>query len=256
VVRFFGTALLLGLLPQCSAGSFARLLLLSSFAAHGLAASVLENVVHWCRTERRSAWLAAPLAAAILGIHGVAAIAAPPRALAFSRAVQDSVRRGAESLPSGAELRASTIFVLHYPDYLRSVFVGLYRRELFSPGPDRMHVLGTTHPPITVARSARDTLELEPDFGYLIDPSSLLIRRRAERFAVGQRFDLGEATVEVLRVTVDGRPQRIRVQSPRLEDGSLLWVQWNEPAQRFERFVLPPPGDSVRILPAPAAPPR
>jgi hypothetical protein len=253
-VRFFGSALLLGLVPQCSAGSFARLLLLSSFAAHGLVASVLEAFVTWCRERPRVRWLWLPLAAAIAIVHGVSAIAAPPGALAFSRSVEESVLRAARSLPTGAALRASTIMVLHYPDYLRSVFVGLYRRELFPPGPERMHVLGTTHPPILIARTARDAIELEPDLGYLIDPSSLLIRRPEDRFSVGDHFELGEASVEVLGLTPDGRPKRIRVRSPQLDDDSLLWVQWNEPMQRFDRFTLPAVGDFVRVLPPPAAP--
>jgi hypothetical protein len=146
--------------------------------------------------------------------------------------------------------------VLHYPDYLRSVFVGLYRREVFPPGPERMHVLGTTHPPILISRTARDTLELEPDLGYVTDPSSLLIRRPKDRFAIGDHFELGEASVEVLGLTSDGRPKRIRVRSPRLDDASLLWVQWDEPLQRFVRFTLPPVGSAVRVLPPPAAIPR
>jgi hypothetical protein len=246
-VRFFGSALLLSLLPQCAAGSFARLLLLSSFAAHGLSASVVESVVKLCFERGRSVWLVAPLLAVLAAIHGIAAVVAPPYALAFSRAVHASVLRAAESLPTGKSLRSSTIVVLNYPDYLRSAFVSLYRRELCPPGPERMHVLGTTVPPITVARPAVDTLELEPDLGYLRDPSALLVRRSDDRFAVGQRFDLGELSVEVRQVDGDGRPKRIRVRSARLDDGSLLWVSWSEAHQRFEPVTLPAVASTVRL---------
>ncbi len=243
-VAFFLLATLLSLVPQVAAGSLARLLLISSFAAHGLTASVFTTVL------RASAPRLQPVAVALGGIalgfvHGWVALVLPPSTLQFTQAIHQSVWRAASSLPTGAALERSTILVLHYPDYLRSVFVGLYRNELFAPGPRRMHVLGVGSAPVRLTRSGPDAIELEPTGGYLLDPTTTLVRRTSERFLPGQTFELGEAQVEVRAIADDGRPARVGVRSALLERDTLLWVSWNDVHQRFDRITLPALGQSL-----------
>jgi hypothetical protein len=245
-VRFFAVAWLLALLPQCAAGSFSRLLLLSGFAAHGLLALLLSRVVHgFAQSSHARQLVAVTLMAATLFVHGIVAVWLPGPGLAFSRAIHASVVRAAASLPTGKALQGSSIMVLDFPDYLRSVFVGLYRTELFGPGPYRMHVLGVGSSPVRVSRPSLDAIDLQPVGGYLLEPTTLLVRRPSQRFVAGQRFRLQEASIEVLEVVEDGRPARIRVQSGALTRSSLLWMTWNAAAQRFASVSLPAVGESA-----------
>jgi hypothetical protein len=245
LTRFFAAASLLALLPQCAAGSFARLLLLSGFGAHGLIADIISHAVQaFSRAGFVRRLSIVTLTAATVLVHGLVAVLLPGPGLAFSRAVHASVLRAAESLPAGIALQHSTIMVLNFPDYLRSVFVGLYRNELFAPGPQRMHMLGVSPTPVRISRPSLDAIDLQAVGGYLLDATTLLVRRPAARFVVGARFQLQEASIEVLEVVADGRPARIRIQSPALARSSLLWVTWSEPERRFRPVTLPELGAS------------
>lgn len=243
VLRFFALSSALALLPQCAAGSFARLLLLSGFAAHGLIAVTLTELF------RRSRALCAMLAAGTLAIHGAASLVLPEHARAFALGIHASVLRAAASLPTGQGERDSSIAVLAFPDYVRSVFIDTYRQEVFGPGPERMDVLGVSPTAVRVWRPAEDTLELEAFGGFLLDPTCALVRRPSDRLQVGQQFRLGPSSLEVLSVTPDGRPLRVRVRRQPLQAPNVHWVRWRSREQRFERFEPPAVGVSTWLDP-------
>jgi hypothetical protein len=245
LARFYLVAAVLGILPLVATVTAPRLFLLSGFAAHGLIAVVLADAAG--RLAHRGVGrklFAAAWVSATLFVHVGVALFAPAAALAVPKAGHASVVHAAASLPAGAALQGATIMVLNFPDYVRSVFVGLYRRELFAPGPRRMHVLGVGTGQVRISRPSLHAIELEPVGGYLQEWTTLLSHRATRRFSVGQRFDLQDVGVEVIEVTRDGRPARIRVHGERLTHPSLLWVTWSEPAQRFVHVVLPEVGAS------------
>jgi hypothetical protein len=247
LVRFFALATLGALLPQCAAGSFARLLLLSGYGAHGLIFALGSAL--WA-TPARPVWfrlLRAIYVCGTLAAHGLAALDSPRHALAFSRAVDRSVSMAAASLPRGSALQGQHLFVLNYPDYLRSVFIDLYRRELYGPGPRYLDVLGVTPAKVRLTRISPSTIELTPDGGYLLEGSTLLVRTPKDAFQVGGHFSVARLTLEVVKITPDGRPATIRVTGEELSDESTLWFRWSEVDQRFVRVHLPPPGAATTL---------
>lgn len=249
LVRFFAFASVTALVPQCAAGSFTRLLLLSGFAAHGLLAASFAELA---AAVRSSPWRRAVLvvfAAGLFVFHGAGAVVLPLQAGAFATVIHNSVLRVAASLPAGEALRSSNVIALNFPDYLRSVFIDLYRREIFAPGPSRMDFLGISSRPVALKRVATDSFELEPQLGYLLDPTNLFVRTPSDAFRPGQQFELGALRLTVIETTIDGRPARIRVQADDLESPTWLWVCWDAAAQRFERCALPEVG-ATRVLDA------
>jgi len=244
-MRFFAFASVAALLPQCAAGTFARLLLLSGFAAHGLMAAIFVEVLASARRGVSAKIAFASLALTMFVIHAVVAVQVPSHAMAFSRVADESVRRAAASLPAGAALQSSTIVALNFPDYLRSVFIDLYRSELFGPGPQRMDFIEVGVAPVLVTRPTADALQLEAAGGFLLDATSLLVRRPSDTFRIGQRFALDKLSVEVVGVTSDGRPARIRVRSDVLDDPQRKWLEWSSAESRFKRFALPAVGGST-----------
>lgn len=237
-IRFFALASIAALLPQCAAGSFTRLMLLSGFAAHGLVLAIAQEL--WQRARLRSLFIT--YASASFLIHIALALENPRHALAFSRAVHASVSQAASSLPTGAALLDQRLIVLAFPDYLRSVFIDLYRRELNGPGPRFMDVLGVTPGRVRVARTADAVIELEADGGFLLEPTTLLVRTPSDTFAVGSRVQVSQLTIEVLSITPDGRPAKLRVSGLALAQDSALVYRWNASTQRFARMRLPPLG--------------
>src|SRR6185312_1054788 len=97
-------------------------------------------------------------------------------ALAFSRMIDQSVSVAASSLPAGRDIEDQHLVVLSFPDYLRSVFIDVYRRELNAPGPRYMDVLGVTPGRVQLTRRKPDEFELLPEGGYLMEPSTMLVR--------------------------------------------------------------------------------
>lgn len=247
LVRCFALASLGALIPQCAAGSFARLLLLSGFAAHGLVAALAVEFAAPARRSVVSKLTLGVFATGTLIFHGFVALVLPGYARGFAAAIHTSVARAAESLPSGASRQSASIVALNFPDYLRSVFVDLYRRELFAPGPRRMDFVGTTLGRVAVTRTAPDAFELEPEAGYLLDPTHLLVRTPNDRFHAGQGFQIGSLDLTILRTTPDGRPARVRIRGDELESGSTLWMCWTTRLQRFEPCTLPALGGTSEI---------
>jgi hypothetical protein len=96
-----------------------------------------------------------------------------------------------------------------------------------------------------VTRVSLDTIELAPIGGYLLDPSSLLVRPREEHFAAGQTVPLGSGQVRIDAVTQDGRPERISLQLNDIDNPHWLWVAWDPTAQSFKPISLPVVGQAV-----------
>jgi hypothetical protein len=70
--------------------------------------------------------------------------------------------------------------------------------------------------------------------------------------AVGDSVDLGDVTVDVRTVTLDGRPDEVAFHFARpLEDASYRWLQWRDGV--YVSFQPPPVGSSV-TLPAVTVP--
>jgi len=240
VLRFCACASFIALVPQCAAGSFARLLPLSGFAAHGLMAILVEELLR-ARSKRAARIAGVSCAVFTLTIHVLAAAIIPTYARAFSRSMHESVSHAAQSLPHASAASGERIVVLNFPDYLRSVFTDLYRRELFGPALGRMDVIGISPAPVRLTRLGSDSIELEPVVGFLYEPSSLLVRQSRHWFRVGQRFELDGLRVEVASVTADGHPARIRLQQ--VTRPGVRWFRWSWQAQRFVEIRLPSVGD-------------
>jgi hypothetical protein len=175
------------------------------------------------------------------------AVAVAPLAPLTWRAVDAKLRRAAATLPSGPQLERSVILVLNTASFLTAVFAGSYRLESGKAGPPMMHILGSSATPVRMTRLARNTIELEPEGGYLVEPTSQLVRQPNRRFAVGDAIFLYGPRITIAQITHDGRPKRIRADLIDAEDARMLWVTWNDRRQRFDRVTLPPVGASLTL---------
>lgn len=249
--RFFLVGCVIALLPLCAVGSISRLLYIAGLGAHGLAGELLATCLmraantHATRSQRTAIVTGSlPLVA-----HVLIAILAVPLGPGFWSGIHKNVYQAMKSLPAGSQLKDSTILILNTPDFLASSFVGLYRVHLGMPGPDVMHVLGVSTRRVRVTHVASNVVDLEPDGGYLADPTSILARRRDERFQNGQVFALHRVLVRVEETTPTGRPSRIRVLTLEQDAPKLLWMVWSSHEQRYAPLKLPAVGQTIVLAP-------
>jgi hypothetical protein len=138
-----------------------------------------------------------------------------------------------------------TIYVLNTPLYMEAGWSLAY----YHAAPERAdaaYLLGASETPVRVRRLAADTLELVPLGGYLLEGTSLWVRSPALRFEPGYRVEVGPAAVIVDAVTPDGRPSRIRIVLPDMDDPRYLWIHM---PLAYEAVTLPAPGREIVLRP-------
>jgi hypothetical protein len=252
--RFFVLGALVSALPVCAGGAEPRLLFLVGFGAHGFLAELIAACVRaWPNATPARRVLPAIVASAMLLLHGpVAAITAPLTPRIWSD-IHRQLRQIAASFPAGPHLEQSAILILNTDYYLAAMFERVYRLHSGVPGPLLMHVLGASLTPVRLTRVAPNAIELEPEGGFLLEPTSKLVRSPIEAFAAGDVIPLFGPRIQVEDITADGRPARIRADLVDVEDPRLFWLTWNDRKKRYERVTLPPVGGSL-TLPGSAGP--
>ena len=68
-----------------------------------------------------------------------------------------------------------------------------------------------------------------------------------EPFPPGYRVQLGEMWLEVIAVTLEGRPLRVRCHLQGMGGDDRVWVYWDSPSAAYRRTSLPAVGRSLRI---------
>jgi hypothetical protein len=264
--RFFATGMALSLVPAAATFPSNRLLMLVGVGGAGLLGLWLarwRDLAPGGSTGplvRRAALALAVLFHFVLGPLGLLGAADGVRMLG-------GVPTGAAA-SLGPELAGRHLVIVQAPSAFLTGQSLLERTLNRAPAIARAHVLASGLGPLTVRRLDARTLELAPEGGYLaeagrlgrdghppqpLDPHHMLgiFDRiyRAEPFAPGARVALGGVAVEIVEVTADGRPARVRFTfDAALEDDRHAWRSWQ--GGEFAPFALPAPGASV-VLPSP-----
>jgi hypothetical protein len=262
--RSFATGMALSLVPAAATFPSNRLLMLVGVGGAGLLGLWMAR---WRELPpagfpllRRGALALALLFHFVLGPLGLLGAADGVRMLG-------RVPTGAVA-SLGPELAGRQLLIVQAPSAFLAGQSLLERTLNRAPGIARAHVLASSLGPLTVRRLDARTLELAPEGGYLaeagsvgrdgqpprpLDPHHMLgiFDRiyRAEPFAAGARVALGGCEAEIVEVTADGRPARVRFtfDAP-LEDERHAWRRWQ--AGEFVPFPLSAVGETV-VLPSP-----
>lgn len=114
------------------------------------------------------------------------------------------------------------------------------------PVPGRVHLLGSFMTARTVGRVDAHTLEVVPEGGMLLTAMDRLFWGPDRTFRRGERVDRGDMEVEVVDLTEDGRPARVRYHFDReLEDPRLVWRVLVD--GRLQPWVPPAVGQAVQV---------
>lgn len=97
---------------------------------------------------------------------------------------------------------------------------------------------------MTIQRIDDHALEIELEKGFLSSKMDFLFREPSNPMQIGETVDMGGIRVEVLSLTKDLRPLKVRFSFARsLDDPSLLFCQWK--ADRYVPLTLPQKGKAI-----------
>lgn len=246
--RFFALGVVGSALPVCAGGAEPRLLFLIGFGGHGFIAELIGAcLLAWPGLPPLRRALAAVVVAASLFLHGPVAAITAPLTPAIWVTIHRQLRQVAASLPTGPGYEQHALMILNTNYLLAQMFVALYRTTSSTQGAALTHLLSASLTPVHLTRVDLNAITLEPEGGFLVEPTSKLVRRPNEPFKVGEVIPLFGPRITVQAVTGDGRPQRIRIDVFDLEDPHWIWMAWSDQQQRYVRVTLPPVGQSMVI---------
>lgn len=251
--RFWMLGTLLALIPACTAIPHNRLLYFASLGAMGVVVALLNAFRSLDPRLPRGAWGKATRIFAILsgGLHlFVSPLFLPLLAVEIlvTRSITDV------AVPSAfVELTdppRQELIILTAPEYYSGTFPRLLARLERRPDMERQRLLSVGPVALDVRRLDAHRLEVTFEGGLLGPMLTRLYRGRNDPFAPGDRVALQGLTIDVTRVTDDGRPLvAIFTFEKQLDSPDLCWVVWQD--DHFVRFIPPRgDGDIVHVSPA------
>jgi hypothetical protein len=221
--RFYGAGMVLSVLPLAATFPADRLLTMVSVGGAGLLAATFA---HWKEHGAGAKWRTVGLVA-LLGYHGVVAPLLLPIRVRSMAGVQRSLDVFDRAVPSGPEIAAETVVVVHSPSDGLVGYLPFIRAAKGTPSPRELRLLvGTLHA-VEVTREDVATLLIRPEGGFLADMSNRMQRGPSRPFQRGQVIELPDLRVTVTELTDDGRPAEARFEfDGPLERPGLMWRRW------------------------------
>jgi hypothetical protein len=251
VCRFWTFGMVFSLLPVCATFPDNRLLLLPGLGAMGLLARLLADWFEkapWLPASR--VWRAAAhvLTVVFILVHLIAApIFLPLQSQGVARMSDITLERPLLDLSAKTEIRGKTLVFMNPPIPFSVAHIPYVCEKLAVPQPKTVRILasGLTSP-LTITRADQTSLEIEAQSGFIDQYFDQLYRGPSDPMTVGERVELSDMAVQILTVTKDQRPLKVRfIFNKSLEDKSLCFYQWQE--TRFQPFMLPDVGNSIQL---------
>jgi hypothetical protein len=242
---FWGVGMLVGLLPVCATFAHERVLMVPGIGGTALVALFLGRIGagtrdFFARTTTRWLWGLAAFTHLVL-----APLLLPPKAVSMGllgRAYDNAAR----SLDRAGQLAGRDLVIVNGPDFFASSFTPVVRADLGLEMPARTLTLTTTVDAMTVTRVDERSIRLATEGAFANGPFDRLLWRSPDSFAVGNTYDLGNATLLIEAVNQDGLPAILLAtfDTP-LEDPARTWAAWTP--EGYRRFDVPAVGETVRL---------
>ena len=271
--QFWLVGTILATIPLCAVFPGGRSLVLPSFGAMGFLAQLAKNAFERNDSAtintRRRFWIQATLlfVIAIRVVIGSATLVGNHRTFVFLQKGIDLLTNVEVVDPKPAH---KTLVFVNPPSPVFVGYVISIRMIRHDPLPAHVRVLAPGLGTVAIHRTDKKTLVVRPDGGYMrppswhtedlfsarayIDPVNAL--RRFERlllshtspFTLGEEIGLPDVTIRITELTEDARPAEVEfVFNVPLEDSSLIWLQWNMKEWKYEEFIPPEIGETIRI---------
>ena len=252
--RFWFTGMVLSIPLVCSTMPHSRLLLFAGIGGFGLLSQWIGGILNrdaWIPAGRMWRVAARTMLFVFLVVHLIFAPVFLPLNATSAAFAQKYIQDPALKVSVGPEFADQDLVILNHP----IVFYGQYfMTARFLAGqsiPRRLRVIAPALVPLRVTRLDARTLVVEPNGGFCGLPFDNVFRGRDYPMKEREQVLLTGMTVEILRVTSDGRPAKAAFHfAVPLEHRSLRWLRWDNGS--YATFQLPAIGEEIEV---PAAPP-
>lgn len=253
VSRFWALGMALSLLPFAATSPADRLLIISGLGTMGLLAQLFaawRDKPAWLPTTGMRRRLMHGFVVAFVVIHGIIApVTLPLQSLSVAMATRMILEKPVRALSVVTNLQDKTLVLLNPPVPMLMTYLPFIctKLGLAVPGQSRVLATGLTSS-LDIHRVDGRTLEIELEKGFIGQEMDRLFRGMDTPMRAGQQVDLGDMCAEVLTLTPDQRPMRVRFAFKKsLEDPSMVFYVWK--GEHCEPFILPDLGQSVRVEP-------
>lgn len=251
VTRFWALGMVLALLPVCATFPDNRLLIFSGLGAMGLLARLLASwseKAAWWPVSRPWRVLANVLVIIFIFIHFIIApLFLPFQSQAVARMSETMLEKPLVELSEKSNFNGKTMVFVNPPIPFTVAHVPFVceKHAISRPKSTRILASGLSSD-LTITRTDVFSLEIEADGGFITQAFDRLYRGSSHPMRAGQRVEMSDMTAQVLTLTDDQRPLKVRFTfSKALEDPSLCYYQWKE--KGFLPFDLPAVGESVQL---------
>lgn len=249
MARFWGVGMVLSIPLFCATMPHSRLLFFAGLGGMGLLAQWLEgyrNKVHWLPVHRGWRATARVFVVFMIFIHVVVAPILLPLNAVSAALAQPYLQDPAEQAQLGPGIAERDLVIVNPPIVFYATHFGAVRIINGLSVPRRMRILAPGLTPLHIDRPDDRTLVLRPEGGFLASPFDNVFRGSQYPMHAGERVALTTMTVEVTKLTQDGRPAEVAFHfSVPLEDPSLKWLQWMDDG--YVRFEPPAVGTTITL---------
>jgi hypothetical protein len=247
LARFWATGMLLSLLPACSAVPHNRLLYFPSLGGMALLAILIDA---FAKQDPRlpegvTRGVSRIFAALSGGLHAfVSPLLLPLAACAVSLTHSIADHDIPSAVATMSDVPHQDLIMVTAPEY----YVGTYVRAVLGDAgrPEPAHVRLLSVGPVGIRARRLDAHTLELTYDGLLAPAPMRLFSSARNpMAAGSEIKLDGVTIDVTRVTSDGRPATatFRFTEP-LDSPRLRWVTWQK--DHFVKFA-PPAADGAVV---------
>ncbi len=251
VSRFWAVGMMLSLLPASAAFPDDRNLVFGGLGGMGLLAVLLQTWFEkpqWLPDSKIWRISSRAVIAILILVHFVAApILLPLKSQGIRTLHNQSIEIPTVKLAEKIDLQDKIVVLINAPiPQSAELFPDICRKYGLSK-PLQVSVLATglnKTMNMNVYRVNDDTLDIERKNGFFYTRFDRLFRKSSDPMRIGQSVDLGKIRVQVLNLTEDQRPLKVRFSFPKsLDDPSLLFYEWK--ANRYIPFSPPKKGQTV-----------
>ena len=248
--RFWGGGMVLSILPMCSGEPNNRMLFVTSIGAAGLLACWWNAYAGAITSAARRSLerFSALFARVMIGFHLLVSPLLMP-ANAVVMVFYSALERSFDDV--GDEAVGREAVFLSSPDYFAVRLMKMTKAVEHKPSPARFRALSYGPEQVTVERTADRTIILTYAGGAMHEPAvtkqALDLYRSSKRpMRVGQKVQLEGLVIEVLELTADGRPLRVRFdfEAP-LDADRYRFYHWVD--NQFRPLELPAVGETKTL---------
>lgn len=249
IARFWALGAFLSLPPVCTAYPHNRLLYFVGLGAMGVLAILVRDAfarADWLPQKPLWHLVAQPYIAASILVHAVLSPFLLPIEACSVVTTSSITTRAIPSALSVLSSPSEQLIVVSAPEYFSVNLIPFIARLNHEQEPARLRMLSIGPVPLTIRRLSGRQLEIDYEGGLLAAPLSQLYRSARLAMTPGENVKLQGLTIELSRVTSDGRPSAaVFTFDEELESGLYQFVEWRR--DHYVPFVPPVPGAERRV---------